>query len=110
MLLSYPLVHDPSVLSLAIPKEYCNCEVSKIYDFDIGIKQFEGLLEIFWVCKRLFTVLTCRKHLPKFLIFFFHMLFGGSAKPSFGWYKVHSSSYLAATPTIRRAGAPKLGT
>jgi hypothetical protein len=41
---------------------------------------------------------------------FFHMLFWGSAKPSFGWYKVTSRSNLAATPTIRRLGAPKLGT
>ncbi len=51
MLLSYPIVHDPCILSLA-----------------------------------------------------------GSAEPSFGWYKVISRSYLAATPTIRRSGAPKRGT
>ena len=38
------------------------------------------------------------------------MLFWGSAKPSFGWYKVISRSNLAAKPTIRRPGAPKLGT
>ncbi len=34
------------------------------------------------------------------------MLLGGSAKLSFGWYNVTSRSNLAATPTIRRPGAP----
>jgi len=44
------------------------------------------------------------------LMFFFNMLFWLYAKPSFGWYKVTSRNYLAATPTIRLPGAPKLGT
>ncbi len=81
-----------------------------MYDFDIGKNKFEGLLEFFFVCKRFYTVNTNRIHLPKIFICFFHMLFWGSAEPSFGWYKVISRSYLAATPTSRRPGAPKLGT
>ena len=88
----------------------CNCKVSKIYDFDIGIKKSEGLLELFFVCKRFFTVNTNRIHLPKIFKFFFHMVFGGSGKPSFGWYKVNSRSYLCATTTIRLLGAPKFRT
>ena len=72
-------MHEPSLLSLAIPKEYCNCncKLSKIYDFDIVKKNSEGLLEIFFMCKRLYTVHTNRKHLPKIFKFFFHMLLGG---------------------------------
>ncbi len=58
----------------------------------------------------LHAVQTKRKHLSKILIFFFHMIFWGYAKPSFGWYKVTSRSFVAATPTIRLPGAPKLGT
>jgi hypothetical protein len=38
MLLSDPIVHDPSLLSLAIPKEYCNYKESIMYGFDIGEK------------------------------------------------------------------------
>ena len=38
------------------------------------------------------------------------MIFWGSAKPRFSWYKVTSRSFLAATPTIRLPGAPKLDT
>ena len=37
------------------------------------------------------------------------MLFWGSAKPSFGWYKVTKNSYEATTTTIRLPGDPKLG-
>ena len=85
-------MHEPSLLSLAIPKEYCNCKCKQriIYGFDIGGKKIEGLLEFFFVCKRFNTVQKSRIHLPKILIFFFHMLLGGSAKPSFSWYKVQS--------------------
>jgi hypothetical protein len=38
------------------------------------------------------------------------MLFWGSAKPSFGWYKVTKNSNKATTTKIRLAGVPKLGT
>ncbi len=38
------------------------------------------------------------------------MLFWGSAKPSFGWYKVTKKSYDATTTKTRLPGAPKLGT
>ncbi len=38
------------------------------------------------------------------------MLFGGSAKPSFGWYKVTLNIYEATTTKTRLPGAPKLGT
>jgi hypothetical protein len=46
----------------------------------------------------------------KFSYFLIHMLFGGSAKPSFGWYKVTKNIYEATTTKIRLPGAPKLGT
>jgi len=82
----------------------------KIYGFDIGKKIFEGLLEFFFVCKRFKIVQTVRIHLPKILRFFFHMLFWGSAKPSFGWYKVTKNSYEATSTKITLPGAPKLGT
>ena len=81
-----------------------------MYDFDIGKKQFEGLLEFFFLCKRSKMVTTVRRHVPKIFIFFFHMLFWGSAKPSFGWYKVTKNSNEAPTTNIRLPGAPKLGT
>ncbi len=38
------------------------------------------------------------------------MLFWGSAKPSFGWYKVTKNRYEATTTKIRLSGAPKLDT
>ena len=38
------------------------------------------------------------------------MLFGGYAKPSFGWYKVTKNSNEATTTNIRLPGSPKLGT
>ncbi len=38
------------------------------------------------------------------------MLFVGSAKPSFGWYKVTKNRYEATTTKIRLPGARKLGT
>jgi hypothetical protein len=76
----------------------------------MGIKNSEGLLEIIFVCKRLNTLNTNRIHTPKNFIYFFHMLFWGSAKPSFGWYKVTKNSYEATTSKIRLAGIPKLGT
>ena len=38
------------------------------------------------------------------------MLFLGSAKPSFGWYKVTKNHYEATTTKIRLPEAPKLGT
>ena len=88
----------------------CYCKLSEIYDFDIGIFFFEGLLEFFGVCKRFYTVNTIRIHVPKIFIFFFHMLFWGSAKPSFGWYKVTKNIYEATTTKMRLPGAPKLGT
>jgi hypothetical protein len=50
LLLSDRIVHDPCILSLAIYID-CICKLSKIYDFDIG-KKSEGLLEIFFMCKR----------------------------------------------------------
>ena len=56
------------------------------------------------------TSITITITRPKILIFFFHMLFWGSAKPSFGWYKVTKNSYEATTTKIRLPGAPKLGT
>jgi hypothetical protein len=62
------------------------------------------------MCKRFQIVQTIRIHLPKILIFFFHMLFLGYAKPSFGWYKVTKNRYEATTTKIRLPGAPKLGT
>ena len=80
-------MHDPALLLLAIPEEYWYCKdvnLSEIYDFDIGKKEFEGLLELFFLCKRLDTVQTSRKLLLKIFKIFFHMLFWGSAKPSFG--------------------------
>ena len=73
-------------------------------------KVFEGLLKIFFVCKRFYTVKTIRIHVPKIFIFFFHRIFGGSAKPSFGWYKETKNIYEATTTKIRLPGAPKLGT
>ena len=78
--------------------------------FDIGKKILRGYWNFFFVCKRFKIVQTVRIHLPKILIFFFHMLFWGSAKPSFGWYKVTKNSYEATTTKIRLPGAPKLGT
>jgi hypothetical protein len=62
------------------------------------------------VCKRFSSVKTIRIHVPKIFIFFFHTLFWGSAKPSFGWYKVTKYSNKATTTNIRRAGVPKLST
>jgi hypothetical protein len=53
LLLSYRIVHDPCILSLAVPQEYCNCKLSKIYDFDIVKNKSEGLLGIFFMFKRL---------------------------------------------------------
>ncbi len=38
------------------------------------------------------------------------MLFWGSAKPSFDWYKVTKNSKKPTTTKIRLPGAPKLGT
>ena len=75
-------------------------------------KVFEGLLKIFFVCKRFYTVNTIRIHLQKIVIYFFHMLFGGYAKPSFGfgWYKVTLNIYEATTTKIHGQVAPKLGT
>ena len=55
-------------------------------------------------------VTTVRINVPKIFIFFFHMLFWGSAKPSFGWYKVTKNRIEATTTNIRLPGAPKLGT
>jgi hypothetical protein len=81
-----------------------------MYDFYIEKKNSEALLEIFFVCKRFYTVKTNRIHLPKIFIFFFHMLFGGSSKPTFGWYKVTLNIYKATTTKIQGKGAPKLGT
>ena len=105
-------MHEPSLLSLAIPKEYCNCKCKQsiIYGFDIGEKKLRGYCNFFFVRKRFNTVHTNRKHLPKILIFFFHMLFWGSAKPSFGWYKVTTYSYEAPTTKLTDQVAPKLGT
>ncbi len=73
-------------------------------------KKFEGLLEFFFVCKRFCTVQKIRIHLLKILIFFFHMLFLGYAKPSFGWYKVTKNHYEPTATKIRLPGAPKQGT
>ena len=73
-------------------------------------KKFKGLLELFLMCKPFNTVQTSRIHLPKILIYFFHMLFGGYAKPSFGWYKVTLNIYEATTTKIHGQVAPKLGT
>jgi hypothetical protein len=81
-----------------------------MYGFDIAKKKFEGLLEIFFLCKRFEIVTTVRIHLPKIFLFFFHMLFLWSAKPSFGWYKVTKNSNEAPTTNIRLPGYPKLGT
>jgi hypothetical protein len=64
---------------------------------------------MFFVCKRFITVNTNRIHIPKFFNFF-HVLFWGAAKPSFGWYKATKNSYEATTSKIRLSGAPKLGT
>jgi hypothetical protein len=38
------------------------------------------------------------------------MLLWGSAKPTFGWYKVTKNSNEATTTKIRLTGVPKLGT
>ena len=65
------------------------------------------------MCKRFYSVKTVRIHVQKIFIFVFHMLFWGSAKPSFGWYKVTKTKniyYEATTTKIRLPGAPKLGT
>ncbi len=72
-------------------------------------KKFEGLLEIFFVCKRFQVVQTIRLNLPKILIYFFQMLFWGYAEPSFGRYKVTKNHYEATATKIRLPGAPKLG-
>ena len=80
-----------------------------MYDFYIEKKISEALLEIFLVCKRFYTVKTNRIHLPKIFIFFFHMLYGGSSKPTFGWYKVTFKIYEATTTKIHGQRAPKLG-
>ena len=55
-------------------------------------------------------VTTVRIHVSKKFLFFFHMLFWGYAKPSFGWYKATTNSNKATTTKIRLPGAPKLGT
>ena len=81
-----------------------------MYDFDIGKKKIERLLEIFFLCKRFLIVTTVRIHLPKIFLFFFHMLFWWSANTSFGWYKVTKNSNEAPTTNIRLPGVPKLGT
>ncbi len=93
-------MHDPSILLLAIPKEseywYCHCIPKIMYNvyyvkfmiLTYEKNKFEVLLEICFVCKRFSSVKTVRIYVPKIFIFFFHMLFWGSAKPSFGWYKV----------------------
>ena len=81
-----------------------------IYGFEIAKKQFEGLLEFFFVCKRFVIVTTVRITLPKIFLFFFHMLFWWSSEPSFGWYKVTKNSNEAPTTNIRLPGSPKLGT
>ncbi len=67
---------------------------------------------IFFWSKRFESVTTVRINVPKIFIFLFHMLmlFGGSTKPSFGWYKVTKNIYEATTTKIRLPGAPKLGT
>ena len=62
------------------------------------------------MCKRFIMVTTVRINVPKIFIFFFHMLFWGSAKPSFGWYKVTKNIYEGTATKIRLPGAPKLGT
>ncbi len=73
-------------------------KLSEIYDFDIEKK------------KRFITANTNRIHFPKIFNLFFHMLFWGAAKPSFGWYKVTKTRYEATTTNIRLPCSPKLGT
>ncbi len=48
-----------------------------MYDFDIGKKKIEVLLEIFLLCKRFYSVTTVRIHVAKIFIFFFICFFGG---------------------------------
>ena len=84
--------------------------IHKIYDFDIGKKKIEGLLDIFFLCKRLNSLTTVSIHVQKMFIFFFHMLFWRSVKPRFGWYKVTKNINEAPTTNIRLPGSPKLGT
>ncbi len=62
------------------------------------------------MCKRFEIVKTIRIHLPKKKKIFLYMLFGGYAKPGFGWYKVTKYRHEATTTKIRLPGAPKLGT
>ena len=69
-----------------------------------------GYWKFFFWANALKKVTTLRIHLPKIFLFFFHMLFWGSAKPSFGWYKVTKNSNEATTTKIWLPGAPKLGT
>jgi len=72
--------------------------------FGIGYWKFFFWANAFIVLKQLENMFQ------KFSYFFFHMLFWGSAKQSFGWYKVTKKSNKATTTKIRLAGIPKLGT
>ncbi len=64
----------------------------------------------FFVCANASTLYTQLEYIfQNFQYILFHMLFWGSAKPSFGWYKVTKNSYEATTRKIRLPGAPKLG-
>ncbi len=56
LLHSYPIVHDPSLMSLATPKEYCNCKQSIIYGFDIGEKNILRGYCTFFFCANAFKL------------------------------------------------------
>ena len=59
-------------------------EIANIYyRFYIEKKKFEGLLEIFFVCKHLLIVQTVRIHLSKILNFFFSYTFLGVRQTEF---------------------------
>ena len=72
-------------------------------------EKFERLLEFFFV-QTLLNGYNSLNTSSKKKFIFFHMLFGWSAKPSFGWYKVTKNSNEATTTNIWLPGSPKLGT
>ena len=80
-----------------------------LYQFDIEKKILKGYWK-FFVCANASKLDKELEYIFQKFKFFFHMLFWGSAKPSFGWYKVTKNSYEATTTQIMLAGAPKLGT
>ena len=83
---------------------------SIIYGFDIGKKKNWQAIGFLFVCKCFNTVQTSRIHLPKILIFFFHMLcFLGVRQAEFWLVQLIRIKYEATTTKIHGQVAPKLG-